>query len=76
MYSIRKTTQWSGKLKNIRIYNGELITEDGDTIDLMDYLEKAYGEMPFDLAVTAKTDEVTEIDLEPEDMDDDIMSDM
>ena len=39
MYSIRKTTQWSGKLKNIRIYNGELITEDGDTIDLMDYLE-------------------------------------
>ena len=76
MLSIRKTVQWSGKLKGVRVFNGELISEDGDVIDLMDYLEKAYGEMPFDITVTAKTDEVQEIETEPEEMDDDVLSDM
>ena len=40
MLELKKTTKWDGKLKGIRIEDGQVVNADGEIIDLIDILEK------------------------------------
>lgn len=62
MIEIKKTTKYDGKLKGIRIIDNNVIDEDGEIIDLVNFLSKAYGEKVFDLSTTAKEEEIIEIE--------------
>ena len=59
---IKKTTKYDGKLKGCSIFNGKLVDNEGEIIDLIDVLEKVYGDRPFDLSTTCKTEEIIEVE--------------
>lgn len=69
MLELKKTTKWDGKLKGIRIEDGQVVNVDGEIIDLIDILEKAYSDKYFDLSVTAKEEEIIPIEAEDEEVD-------
>lgn len=60
--TIKKTIKYDGKLKGIHFEDGMLLDGEGLEIDLLDYLFKAYGESPFDLSTTTKSEEEIEVD--------------
>ena len=60
--TIKKTTKYDGKLKGIHFEDRMLLDGEGLEIDLLDYLFKAYGESPFDLSTTTKSEEEIELD--------------
>lgn len=53
----KKTIKYDGKIKGIHIVDGELVNLDGEIIDIISILERVYGEKPFDLSTTTKTEE-------------------
>lgn len=53
----KKTIKYDGKLKGLHIFDG-----DGVIIDLVDCLSKVYGEQPFDISTTTKTEESIDVD--------------
>ena len=59
---LKKTVKFDGKIKGVHIIEGMLIDQDGVTIDILDVLEKAYGEKPFDISTTTKTEEIINLD--------------
>ena len=59
---IKKTVKYDGKWKNLHIINGKVLNEDGEVIDLVKLLARAYGEAPFDLSTTTKEEELINID--------------
>lgn len=59
---LKKTVKFDGKIKGLHIVEGRLIDTDGEIIDIMDILSKAYGERPFDLSTTTKTEEIINLD--------------
>jgi hypothetical protein len=59
---IKKTVKYDGKLKGVHIIEGKLVDDNGEIIDILDILTKAYGEKPFDLSTTTKTEEIIDID--------------
>lgn len=63
---IKKTTKYDGKLKNLSIINNQIFNEDGEIIDLIQYLSKAYGDKFFDLSTTTKVEELIDIELDCE----------
>ena len=65
MLELKKTTKWDGKLKGIRIEDGQIVDGDGVIIDICAVLERAYGDSTFDLSTTTKMEEI--IDLEEDD---------
>lgn len=69
MLELKKTTKWDGKLKGIRIEDGQVVNVDGEIIDLIDILEKAYSDKYFDLSVTTKEEEIIPIEAEDEEVD-------
>lgn len=64
MLEVKKTTKYDGKLKSIRVIDGNIVDENGEVIDLISALSKAYGENMFDLSTTSKEEEI--IDIEPD----------
>lgn len=62
--NFKKQTTYSGKLKQIRIYDGNFVDEEGVVINLVEILSNVYGDMMFDLSTTAKSEE--DIDTEPD----------
>ena len=62
MDAIKKTTTWKGSLKRLCFDNevGNLVTEEGEIIDLMAILKQFYAERVFDIAITAKEEEEIE----------------
>lgn len=64
MLEVKKTTKYDGKLKSIRVINGNIVDENGEVIDLISALSRAYGENMFDLSTTSKEEEI--IDIEPD----------
>ena len=60
----KKQITYSGKLKEIRIFDGNFVDKDGEVINLVEILGTVYGDMSFDLSTTAKSEEP--IDAEPE----------
>ena len=61
MLELKKTTKWDGKLKGIRIEDGQIVDGDGVIIDLVDVLQKAYGDSIFDLSTTTKMEEIIDL---------------
>ena len=53
----KKTIKYDGKIKGLHIVDGELVNLDGEIIDNISILERVYGEKPFDLSTTTKTEE-------------------
>ena len=66
MIELKRTTKWDGKLKNLHYEGNVLINEDGEVIDLNGHLRAAYGDRSFDLSVSAKEEELIEIEAEDE----------
>lgn len=64
MLEVKKTTKYDGKLKSIRVIDGNIVDENGEVIDLISALSRAYGENMFDLSTTSKEEEI--IDIEPD----------
>ena len=64
MIELKRTTKWDGKLKNLHYEGNVLINEDGEVIDLNGHLRAAYGDRSFDLSVSAKEEELIEIEAE------------
>ena len=59
---LKKTTKWDGKLKDVRIVNDQLMDSDGCIIDIIDILSKAYGDLAFTISVSAKQEEIIDLD--------------
>lgn len=59
---LKKTTKWDGKLKDVRIVNNQLMDSDGVIIDIIDILSKAYGDLAFTISVSAKQEEIIDLD--------------
>lgn len=64
---VKKTVKWDGKLKGLHFEENELIDENGEIIDLNKHMKAAYGDKTFDLSVTAKEEEILEIEVSDED---------
>lgn len=65
---LKKTVKYDGKLKGVHIVDENIVDSDGMVLDLISVLKKAYGEMPFDLSTTTKTEEIIDTeDIELED---------
>ena len=60
----KKQTTYSGKIKEIKIFDGNFMDKDGEVINLVEILSNVYGDMSFDLSTTAKSEEP--IDTEPD----------
>lgn len=63
----KKTIKYDGKIKGLHIVDGKLVNLDGEIIDIIGILEKVYGEKPFDLSTTTKTEE----SIDPDQLDED-----
>lgn len=59
---LKKTVKYDGKLKGVTIVDGQVVSSDGEIIDLIDMLSKAYGTGAFDLATTTKYEELINLD--------------
>lgn len=64
---VKKTVKWDGKLKGLHFEGNELIDENGEIIDLNKHMKAAYGDKTFDLSVTAKEEEILEIEVNEDD---------
>lgn len=69
MIEIKKVTKWDGKLKGLHFEGNILIDENGEIINLNDYMKAAYADKVFDVSVTAKEEEILEVEVN--EMDDD-----
>lgn len=58
---IKKTVKYDGKIKDAHFVEGELFDADGESIDLLDILEKVYGEREFTISTTTKTEEILDV---------------
>lgn len=72
---VKKTIKWDGKLKGLHFVDNELIDENGEIIDLNKYMKAAYGDKVFDVSVTAKEEEILEIEVDNEVDIEDLMPD-
>ena len=70
MINVKRTVKTDMMIKSARLVEGNIIDEDGEVIDLMDTIQKIYGEdTEFKLSLSRTTSE--EIDIEEEvDIDD------
>lgn len=59
---LKKTVKYDGKLKGLHMVDGKLVDITGEILDINEVFEKAYGDMPFDLSTTTKTEETIDLD--------------
>lgn len=69
MIELKRTTKWDGKIKGLHFEGNELIDENGEIVNLNDWMKAAYVDKTFDLSVTAKEEEILECEIEEEDSD-------
>lgn len=58
---LKKTVKYDGKLKGLQFFDGALVDSEGEVIDLLEVLEKAYGENKFDLSTVSKKEEIIDV---------------
>lgn len=56
---LKKTVKYDGKLKGLHMVDGQLVDADGEILGIF---EKAYGDKPFDMSTTTKTEEIINLD--------------
>ena len=61
---LKKTIKWDGKLKDLHFEEDLLIDENDEVIDLNKYMKAAYGNKYFTISVTAKEEEILEIEVD------------
>ena len=61
---VKKKTTWNGKLSKLQIHENNIIDENGEIVDLIDYLEQFYGDKVFEISVSAKEEEELEYEEE------------
>lgn len=59
---LKKTVKYDGKMKSLHMIDGKLVDMNGEIIDILEVFEKAYGDIPFDLSTTTKTEEKIDLD--------------
>ena len=59
---IKKTIKYDGKIKDAHFVDGELFNAEEEPIDLLEILEKVYGEREFTISTTTKTEEILDVD--------------
>lgn len=59
---LKKTVKYDGKLKGLHVVDDQLVDSTGEIIDINEIFKKAYGDMPFDLSTTTKTEETIDLD--------------
>ena len=59
---IKKSITYNGKLKGVSFVGGQLMDEDGVVIELMHILQNVYGEKPFDISTSSKTEQLIDAD--------------
>lgn len=59
---LKKTVKYDGKIKGLHMVDGKLVDLNGEIIDILEIFEKAYGDMPFDLSTTTKSEEKIDLD--------------
>lgn len=67
MIELKLTKKWDGKIKGLHFEEGTLIDENGEVVNLNEWMKAAYGDRTFDLSVTAKEEEIIECELEEND---------
>lgn len=66
MIELKRTTKWDGKIKGLHFEGNELIDENGEIVNLNEWMRTAYSDKCFDLSVTAKEEEILELEIEEE----------
>ena len=61
---LKKTVKYDGKMKGLHMVEGQLVDQNGEVVDILSVLQKAYGETPFDLSTTTNTEETINLDEE------------
>ena len=69
---LKKTIKYDGKLKGLHMVEGQLVDLNGEILDILEIFTKAYGEKPFDMSTTTKTEEIIDLDDEDTDFDPDL----
>ncbi len=59
---LKKTVKYDGKFKGLHMVDGQLVDMTGEILNINEVFEKAYGDMPFDLSTTTKTEEKIDLD--------------
>lgn len=59
---LKKLLNMMVKLKGLHMVDEQLVDMDGEIIDILDIFEKAYGDKPFDMSTTTKTEEIINLD--------------
>lgn len=62
--NVKKKTTWNGKLKDLQIHENNIVDENGEIVDFIDYLEQFYGDKVFEISVSAKEEEELEYEEE------------
>ena len=65
---VNRETKTSMKAKGLSIVNGNVVDDSGEIINLVDVLERVYGEQPFDMSTTKSIKESIDIE-EPDEVD-------
>lgn len=61
MDGIKKSTTWKGQMKHLRFYEGQIVDEYGEVVDIIAILRQFYEDKPeFDISVSAKEEEIIE----------------
>lgn len=64
MIEVKRTTKWDGKLKGLHFEGDTLIDENGEIVNLNEWIQAAYADKYFDVSVSAKEEEILEIEVE------------
>ena len=59
---LKKAVKYDGKMKSLHMVDGKLVDMNGEIIDILEVFEKAYGDIPFDLSTTTKTEDKIDLD--------------
>ena len=62
MIELKRTTKWDGKIKGLHFEGNLLVDENGEVVNLNEWLKAAYEDRSFDLSVTSKEEEILEIE--------------
>lgn len=64
MIEVKRTTKWDGKIKGLHFEGNALIDENGEIVNLNEWVRAAYADKVFDVSVTAKEEEILEVEIE------------